>query len=203
MPYIFANVNRISRRVAWLALMPFLSVCSGDSSTGTTIGPPAAVADLSVIATTDVSVTLSFTQVDDGLGQPANYDVRYSAAPISWGSATPTAVGTCATPVTGTAVGSSLTCTVLGLSPSTSYDFQLISFRGTLNSDAVFGVRSNVAPASTPTLPSPPPVAATVSVTPPSASIAVGATTALTATVKDQQGNVMTGQSIGWSSSTG
>ena len=202
MPYILSSANRIARRLTWLALMPALSVCSGDTSTGTTIAPPESVSDLSVTATTDASVTLSFTQVDDGLGQPANYDVRYAAAPMSWGSAASTANGTCSTPIAGTAVGGNLSCTVLGLSPATSYDFQLIAFRGTLNADAVFGGRSNLVAAATASVPPPTPVVTSVTVTPPSASIGVGATTALTATVKDQQGNVMTGQSMSWSSST-
>src|SRR5438034_4478900 len=102
-------------------------------------GPPGAVTDLVVAAATDTSVTLSFTEVSDGTGQPASYDVRFAVAPISWGSATAVARGTCATPLAGSAIGTKRTCTVLGLSASTAYGFQLIAFRGTLNVDAVFG----------------------------------------------------------------
>ncbi len=87
----------------------------------------------------------------------------------------------------------------MGLSPSTSYNFQIKAFRGTLNVDATFGGLSNIAAASTAATPPPPPVVTTVTVTPGSASIAVGATTPLQATVKDAQGNVMTGQSVAWS----
>jgi hypothetical protein len=90
--------------------------------------------------------------------------VRYAVAPISWGSAASTTSGTCTTPVAGTAIGSKITCTVLGLSPATNYNFQLITFRGTLNVNAVFGSLSNIASASTtgqapppPPPPSPPP----------------------------------------------
>jgi hypothetical protein len=201
MPSIFVLANRIANRSAWLALLPTLIVCSGDKSTGTTETPPGTVSDLSVSAIANTSVTLTFTQVDDGTGQAANYDVRYAVAPMSWGSANSTASGTCATPVAGTGVGSTLTCSILGLSPSTNYNFQLIAFRGTLTTDAVFGGASNVASASTTTPPPPPPVVTTVTVTPPSASMAVGATVALSATVKDAQGNVMTGQTITWSTS--
>jgi len=201
MPSIFALAKRIANRSAWLALLPTLIVCSGDKSTGTTETPPGTVSDLSVSAIANTSVTLTFTQVDDGTGQAANYDVRYAVAPMSWGSANSTANGTCATPVTGTGVGSSLTCSILGLSPSTNYNFQLIAFRGTLTTDAVFGGASNVATASTTTPPPPPPVVTTVTVTPGSASIAVGATVTLQATVKDAQGNVMSGQSVAWSTS--
>ena len=49
--------------------------------------------------------------------------------------------------------------------------------------------------------PPPPQVVTTVTVSPPSASIVAGATTTLSATVRDAQGNVMTGQTISWSTS--
>ncbi|PYO49516.1 MAG: hypothetical protein DMD72_04695 [Gemmatimonadetes bacterium] len=132
--------------------------------TGTSPPPttnPGTVTDLKVSAIDSTGVTLTFTQVNDGTGKPAQYDVRYAVAPISWGSATSVTSGTCAVPVTGTAIGSPLTCTVLGLTPATSYEFQLVSFRGTLNYNAVFGGLSNVVAAttkaSTPPPPPPPP----------------------------------------------
>lgn len=199
MPSIFALARHITTRSAWLALLPTLMVCSGNTSTGNTVAPPGTVSDLSVSAIGNTSVSVSFSQVDDGDGHPANYDVRYAVAPMSWGSASSAASGTCATPIVGTGVGSQLTCSVLGLSPSTNYNFQLIAFRGTLNSDAVFGGHSNIASASTPTPAPPPPVVTTVAVTPASASMAIGATVTLQATVKDAQGNVMSGQSVAWS----
>jgi uncharacterized protein YjdB len=49
--------------------------------------------------------------------------------------------------------------------------------------------------------PPPPPTPTTVTVAPSSASILAGATQAFTATVKDQNGNVMTGQTVTWASS--
>jgi hypothetical protein len=201
MPAIFAVAKRIATRTACLALLPTLVVCSGDKSTGTTLMPPGTVSDLSVSAIANTSVTLSFTQVDDGTGQAASYDVRYAVAPMSWGSASSTASGTCATPVAGTGVGSPLTCSILGLTPLTNYTFQLISFRGTLSSGATFGGVSNVASASTTSQPPPPAVVTTVIVAPSTASIVVGATVSLSATVKDALGNVMTGQSVTWSTS--
>jgi len=163
-------------------------------------GHPGTVSDLAVGATTEVSVTLSFTQVDDGMGQPAKYDVRYAVAPISWGTANPVVNGTCATPVVGTGVGGTISCTIVALSPSTSYNFQVMAFRGTLNANAVFGGSSNVVAASTVAVPPPPPVVTTLTVSPASVSVAVGANSTLQATVKDQSGNVMTGQTVTWSS---
>ncbi|HMI48828.1 MAG TPA: Ig-like domain-containing protein [Gemmatimonadaceae bacterium] len=158
------------------------------------------MSDLAVQGTTSSSATLSFTQVDDGMGQPASYEIRYAVTPLSWGSAASVASGTCATPVTGGAIGATFSCTVLGLSPSTSYNFQAIAFRGAMGAGATFGGLSNLAAASTLTESAPPPVATTVTVSPSSASVAVGATTPLQATVKDQNGSVMTGQTITWSS---
>jgi uncharacterized protein YjdB len=202
MSYIFASVGRSVRRWGWLAVFPVLAVCSGENPSATIDTPnPGTVADLAVGAATDVAVTLSFTQVDNGMGQPASYDVRYAAGPMSWGSASSAASGTCAAPLAGTGVSGTLSCTILGLSPSTSYDFQVKAFRGSMTGNAVFGGLSNIASASTQGAPPPPPVVTSVEVTPPSASLSVGTTTTLQATVKDQNGNAMTGQTVTWSTS--
>jgi Big-like domain-containing protein len=201
MSYIFATVRQIARRWGWLVVCPVLAVCGGANTSGPLVaGHPGTISDLAVAATTEVSVTLSFTQVDDGMGQPAKYDVRYAVAPISWSSAASVVNGTCATPLTGTGVGGTISCTIVALSPSTSYNVQAMAFRGTLNGNAVFGGSSNVAAASTVALPPPPPVVTTVTVSPASVSVAVGANSALEATVKDQNGSVMTGQTVTWSS---
>jgi uncharacterized protein YjdB len=179
-----------------------LTVCSGGSPSATIETPnPGTVADLAVGAATDVAVTLSFTQVDNGVGQPASYDIRFAAGPMAWGSAASAAIGTCAAPLAGTGVIGTLSCTILGLSPSTSYNFQVKAFRGSMSGGAVFGEPSNIASASTQAGPPPPPVVTSVAVTPPSASVSVGTTTTLQATVKDQNGNAMTGQTVTWSTS--
>jgi hypothetical protein len=202
MSYIFASVGRSVRRWGWLAVFPVLAVCSGDNPSATIETPnPGTVADLAVGLATDVAVTLSFTQVDNGMGQPASYDVRYVAGPMSWSSASPAASGTCAAPLAGTGVSGTLSCTILGLSPSTDYQFQVKAFRGSMTGNAVFGGLSNIVSASTLAGPPPPPVVTSVEVTPPSASLSVGTTTTLQATVKDQNGNAMTGQTVTWSTS--
>ena len=202
MKYIFAHAESATRRWAWVSLLPLLAVCSGATSAVIVADPPGTISDLVVSATSEVSATLTFTQVDDGMGHPASYDVRYSPAPIGWGSASISITGTCATPMMGTAVGAQLSCTILGLSPATSYNFQLMAFRGTLNVNAVFGGLSNVAAASTAaSVPPPARVVTTVTVNPATASLAVGGTASLQATVKDAQGNVMTGQTVTWATS--
>ena len=95
------------------------------------------------------SVTLSFTEVNNGAGQPASYDIRYAAGTLSWASASGVSQGTCASPIAGTTIGTTRTCTVLGLASGTIYQFQIVAFRGTLNVDAVFGALSNVASGTT------------------------------------------------------
>jgi hypothetical protein len=49
----------------------------------------------------------------------------------------------------GNAIGTTRSCSVLGLTPSTDYDFRLVAFRGTLDLNAVFGGLSNVATTTT------------------------------------------------------
>lgn len=162
---------------------------------------PGTVTDLQAAATGSTSVTLSFTQVNGGTGQPAKYDVRYAVAPISWGSATSTTNGTCTTPVAGTAIGSQLSCTVLGLTPATNYGFQLVAFRGTMNLNAVYGPLSNTVSATTTASGPPPAPVASVSVTPASSTLQIGATVQLSAVTRDSSNNVVTGRVIAWSSS--
>src|SRR5919109_1730229 len=172
------------------------------SSVAVTVTPTAAspgkVTNLSVASVTSNSVTLSFTEVTNGAGSPASYDVRYAIGPISWGAATPVTQGTCAVPLAGIAIGATRTCTVQGLSASTTYQFQVVAFRGTLNVDAAFGALSNVASGTTAAVSVP---VATVSVTPTTASVVASQTVQLTATASDVNGNPLSGRAVTWSSS--
>ncbi|MEK7784692.1 MAG: Ig-like domain-containing protein [Chloroflexota bacterium] len=113
------------------------------------VGVVGTVSNLSVASVGANSATLSFTEVTDGTGLPAKYDVRLSSVGALWGGAPPVAQGTCASPLAGTQIGATKTCTVLGLTPSTDYQFQLVPYRGTPNVDVVFGPLSNVAAART------------------------------------------------------
>src|SRR5437763_1511981 len=112
---------------------------------------PGTVSDLAAPSVTDSSATLSFTEVDNGAGQPAGYDIRFIAGPtLTWGSSVPSVTrGTCATPVAGTTIGAKRTCTALGVAAGTTYSFQLVAYRGTLTVSAVFGALSTVATATT------------------------------------------------------
>ncbi|PYO80971.1 MAG: hypothetical protein DMD65_14145, partial [Gemmatimonadetes bacterium] len=176
------------------------SVNGGATVTVTTPTPtptvPATVSDLTIVGSTDSSVTLSFTEVNDGTGKPASYDVRSTAgASLTWSLAKSVTQGSCATSVAGSAIGSKRTCTVLGLAAGTTYSFELVAFRGTLNVNAVFGDLSNVATGPTPARP------ASVTVSPSSVSDTVGQKQQFTATVKDANGNILPGPTVSWSSS--
>ncbi|MGH7532292.1 MAG: fibronectin type III domain-containing protein, partial [Gemmatimonadales bacterium] len=116
------------------------------SSAATGIGM---VSDLRVTATTDSSVTLTFTEVTDGTGLPAGYDVRFATSPLSWGSAAEATRGSCASPLAGIRIGAPRSCTVLGLGAATVYQFQVVGFRGIFDLSAVFGDLSNVAAGTT------------------------------------------------------
>jgi len=116
---------------------------------------PGRVSDLAVTSTTISSATLSFTEVGDGTGSPADYVVRFQVSPLDWGTATDVSSGTCSVPLGGGSVGSTRTCTVSNLAPDTNYQFQLVAYRGSYPSDMVYGDLSNVASGSTPAEPDP------------------------------------------------
>lgn len=141
--------------VACLSLVLFpLAGCSPDSIVGPAAdgGSPAApavvdsgqVSDLTVAATTDSSVTLAWTEVDDGTGSPASYRLKYAPTPIDWNAAS---IG-CDRTIAGVQVGGRASCTVSGLAEGTRYDFQLMSYR-TVTGVWAGAVYSNVASGST------------------------------------------------------
>ena len=162
---------------------------------------PGQVTDLAVTPTSDSSVTLTFTEVTDGAGQPANYDVRDSTGTFSWASATSVTTGTCATPMAGAAIGAKRDCSVLGLERGTTYTFQLVAFRGTMLQNAVYGARSNQVSGTTTVAVAPGVPVATVTVSPAARSIPVGTAVQLAATAKDSAGNVLTGHTVTWTTS--
>ncbi|MGE0160386.1 MAG: fibronectin type III domain-containing protein [Gemmatimonadales bacterium] len=84
-----------------------------------------AVNDLSVSAVTDSSVTIRWTEVSDGEGAAAWYRVRVGRLPFDWA----TAAAACASSVAGTAVGAPRSCTIPGLSASSDYAVQVMSYR--------------------------------------------------------------------------
>lgn len=90
--------------------------------------PPSAeaVTDLEVVRRTSSTIRLRWTQVDNGVGDPAWYRVKYAETPLEdWKDAT---IG-CRRTIRGNDIGDEIRCTVSGLDPDTRYDFQLMSFR--------------------------------------------------------------------------
>jgi len=174
---------------------------SSDSAAVVVAAPvtnPGAVTNLTIAAVTANSVTLSFTEVTNGAGQPASYDVRWAAGTLSWPSATSVAQGTCTVPMGGTAIGTTRSCSVLGLASGTAYQFQMVAFRGTMNVNAVYGALSNLTSATTTSSTAP---VASVIVSPATLSLQVGGTQQLIATLRDASGNVLTGRVVTWTSS--
>jgi len=166
---------------------------TGTVSVTTAVTNPATVTDLAVASVTASAATLAFTDVNDGTGQPASYYLRYAAGTMSWGSATELP------PFAGGAIGTKQTVTVPGLTAGTAYQFQVVAYRGTPNVDAVFGGLSNVASGTTSASTAP---VASVTVSPASASVAVGTTQQFTAALQDAAGNALTGRTVTWTSSS-
>lgn len=161
---------------------------------------PGRVVDLAVDSIGDGMVRLRFTEVDDGSGKPARVHVRFHVAPMgwNWGVASSPGGGTCRDVVEGVQVGGIRKCTIDGLGAGTTYDFRLVSYRGTLNEDAVFGDLSNVAQATT--------LAGsgggTLDITPNGGSLqAITETLQLTATARDASGAIVSSPGVSWSSS--
>jgi hypothetical protein len=96
---------------------------------GTTAAPglpnASPVADLSVAASTDSTMTVHWTEVSDGQGNPAWYRLRYAVPPLDWEDAE---VG-CDSTLVGTSIGARQTCTIGGLLPNTEYAVQVMSYR--------------------------------------------------------------------------
>jgi len=113
-------------------------------------GAPETVNDLRVKVIRDDRITLDFSMVDDGTGARAKFEVRHAPTPIGWGwgSATVDSAADCNPDPF---IAATWACTIAPLAPGSSYDFQVVTYRGTLNQDAVFGGLSNVATGVIPT----------------------------------------------------
>lgn len=120
------------------------------SSTDLAVDPipfPGQVIDLTVVQATSATLTLNWTEVDDGFGNPSSYTARFRpSTTLAW---TDIVVGDCAAPIAGAVIGEVLSCTVGTLDAATIYFFQVRPFRGTLGVDEQFGPRSNIAGANT------------------------------------------------------
>ena len=171
-----------------------VSAVTGEAAVNVSTTAPGTVTDLQVVSATGSTVTLRWTEVDDGTGSPAKYALRYGTPTLSWSAAYSTEVS-----VSGTAVGNSIEYTFTGLQPSTLYQFGMVSYSGSLDVAPTFGGISNFVSQTTGTVAA---SAATVTATPQSVTLsAIGATTQLSATAKDASGNAVAGASYQWTSS--
>lgn len=171
-----------------------LSSSDSDDSTAS----PEAVDDLSVVATSDSSVTLEWTQVDDGTGSPADYAIRYGSPTITWGDAYETEVS-----VTGDAVGATIQYEYTGLASGTDFEFQLVPYRGTLNETGVdFGPVSNAVAATTDATDDGGDEVASIELSESSLSFtALEDEALLSATALDGSGTALDGVTVDWTSS--
>jgi len=166
--------KRIAGRWAWLFLLPQLAVCSAGGTSVTTEPPPTPVV-------TTVGVLPATTSIQVGTTQSLAATVKDQFGEVMTGqSVTWSTNNASAASVDGAGV-------VTGVAA------------GSATISAASAGKTGTSVVTVTAAPPPPPVVTTVTVSPSSASIQAGATTTLSATVKDQQGNVMTGQTIGWS----
>ena len=96
------------------------------SSTDLAVDPipfPEQVTDLTVVDRTDVTLTLNWTEVDDGFGNPSDYIARYR--PVTTLAWTEITAGECAAPIAGSVVGEVVACTLDGLEAETIYFVQV------------------------------------------------------------------------------
>src|SRR5207253_481560 len=78
--YDFALVSYRGTLMVNAVFGPLSNFASGTARTPAPTVPtaPGTVTDLAVAAATDTVITLSFTEVTDGSGQAAKYDIRYA-----------------------------------------------------------------------------------------------------------------------------
>ncbi|MFL5640623.1 MAG: Ig domain-containing protein, partial [Gemmatimonadaceae bacterium] len=173
---ISAPARRIASTLLLLGIWPLLTVCSG--ATGTTIEAPPGSGGVAVVAVAPASTSIAVgtTATLSATLKDAQGNV-VAGQSVSWSTSAESFAAVSANGV------------VTGIAPG--------SVTITAASSGKSGTASVTVTANQP----PPPVVTTVTVSPPSASLIVGSTTTLSATIKDAQGNVMTNQTITWSSS--
>ncbi len=138
-----ASVNSegvvLSKAVGTALIVVAAACCDvADTAMVQVAGSPGTVEDLQTVSTTDASVTLRWTQVDDGAGNPARYAVRFDSPEVSWWLAADSE-----TSVDGDEIGSTMEVELNGMASDTKYEFQLVAYRGELNNGAKFGDLSN------------------------------------------------------------
>lgn len=109
---------------------------------------PEAVTDLHAVSTNDSTVNLTWTEVSDGLGAPAAYEVRYGESPIDPASAPEVTEGSCSS-VSGSSVGAQIACEVTGLRMGVTHGFVVTAIRDLADGSIASGPTSDVATTTT------------------------------------------------------
>ena len=160
------------------------------------LSKPGEIQGLAVESVTEHTVTIRWTQVDDGGGGPAKYALRYGTPTISWGGAYSTEVS-----VEGTDIGTPLEYTWTGLEEGTPHQFQIVAYRGILDVAAVFGRVSSAISATTTSPPQQDPEVELVTASPSEVSLtALEETVSLEVVAEDPFGNPVPDAIIEWSS---
>jgi hypothetical protein len=106
---------------------------------------PETVTDVTVVAVTGSSATITWTEVLDGFGSPAEYEVRFAATPIGAGPGDLPTQGTCTGVIPGTSAGAVVQCDVEGLLVGNGYDFVVTATRPVVGGPRVYGTPSDPA----------------------------------------------------------
>ena len=104
---------------------------------------------LTVPASTETSLDVTWTAVSDGAGGVASYALRYGEAGYTWGAAAASQ-----TLLSAGSVGAPVSFTIGGLTASTEYSLQVASYRVD-GSDTIFAAPSDLLTASTDASPGP------------------------------------------------
>ena len=170
------SISRTFGRWAWLFLLPPLAVCSGGGTSVTTEPPPTPVVTTVAVSPPSAAVQVGTTATLSAIVKDQQGNVM-TGQTIAWSTDNAAAVTVnSGGVVSGVAAGSATIAA---------------------SSSGVSGTATITVTAAPP--PPPPPVVTTVTISPTTAAVNVGATTTLSASVKDQNGNVMTGQTVTWS----
>lgn len=105
---------------------------------------PGLVTDLRLTTATSGSLTIAFTEVNDGTGAPANYSLIVGSPTVTF-----TGNVSAGTEIVGSQVGATRSYTIAGLAPSTMYQVLVVSLRGRLGALPVVGPPSAILIAST------------------------------------------------------
>ncbi|NNK61920.1 MAG: hypothetical protein HKO98_01830, partial [Gemmatimonadetes bacterium] len=100
-----------------------------DSTTVVVAADPQPVTDLQVSDAGESWLTTTFTEVDDGTGRPARYEARIAGPDTGWNDAVEVSEGSCQSPLNGTAIGASRSCTITGLDDESTHTIFVRSYR--------------------------------------------------------------------------